>query len=180
MFNNKKHVVLVGYMAAGKSEVGKKLAEITHLPFVDLDEHIEKQTGLSPAEWIVNRGDIAFRRVEHTLFTELCQGLVPTIISTGGGTPCYAQNDLWLQHPHCISFYLKAAPATLLGRLQKSASIRPLKPSAHTDEEALEHLAKHLFERVPYYTKAKHTIATDGKNIDAVVAELVKILETDQ
>jgi shikimate kinase len=180
MVSIEKHIVLVGYMAAGKTEVGKKLAEITHLPFVDLDDHIQKRTGLSPAEWIVNRGDIAFRKVEHTLFAELCEYSLPTIISTGGGTPCYAQNDRWLQHPSCISVYLKAAPATLLSRLQESPSIRPLKPIAQTVEEALEHLAKHLFERVPYYTKAKHTISTDGKNTEEVVGDLVKILDSRQ
>jgi len=168
----KKHLVLVGYMASGKTAVGQALHELSHLPWVDVDEYIELTTGMSAAQWIVQKGEIAFRKAEHTAFQSLCQNDQAQIISTGGGTPCYANNGAWLQHPKVFSVYLQTSIPTLMARLQSDDNHRPLAPCPSEQNEATEALAKHLFERIPFYAQAQYTIATDGRTVPELTLDI--------
>ena len=66
-----KKLILVGYMGAGKTSVGKKLAKELKLEFIDLDEAIESASGKSPAEWIEQHGELTFRKEERTVLLDV-------------------------------------------------------------------------------------------------------------
>ena len=159
-------LILVGYMGAGKSSVGKKLAKAMKLKFIDLDGAIESASGKSPAEWIEQHGELAFRKEERTVLLNVLH-TGSFVLATGGGTPCYYDNmELMCAHGLCI--YLDAAPGFLQSRLLQFKQNRPL--IAHIQEEDLaEFIGKHLFERRAFYQKAQLTLSAASVSIDKLV-----------
>ena len=138
-----RKIVLIGYMASGKSTIGKIVAKKIAVRHVDLDNLIEKESKLSIENIFSEKGEIYFRKMEHTLFKKLCESNEPLIVSTGGGTPCYADNHLFLNADGVISIYLKASIDLLYDRLLTEKNKRPL--VADKPEEVLkEFIAKQL------------------------------------
>ena len=87
----KMRIFIIGYMGAGKSTVGKKLAKKLRLTFIDLDEQVEKESGMSPFELFEKSGEDAFRiKEQETLHKIFKQDNF--VLSTGGGTPCFFDN----------------------------------------------------------------------------------------
>ena len=169
------HIILVGYMGSGKSIVGKILSEELSLPFIDLDEYIETQENKSIASVFADEGQLYFRKKEHMYLKELLASDNRTVIATGGGAPCYAGNmDLMLNASDYV-FYLKVSISELVSRLVPEKKKRPL--IAHLSEEEMpEFFGKHLFERNPFYSKAKHTMNCDSKSVEEIVNEMQKLL----
>ncbi len=164
-------IVLLGYMGSGKSLLGKELAARLNLPFTDLDAHIESEVGMSIPEIFSTRGELFFRKKEHELLRALLEAGQPQVLSLGGGTPAYAGNmDLVTEAtPH--SFYLQHSIPSLVGRLEKERSERPL--IAHIPEvELYDFIGKHIFDRAPYYSQAAHTILCDGKTVEEILSEI--------
>ncbi|WP_188369365.1 shikimate kinase [Muriicola marianensis] len=164
-------IVLIGYMGSGKSVVGKALADRLELPFLDLDDHIEEELGMSIPDIFRKKGEIFFRKKEHEYLKEILLSKDKVVLSTGGGTPCYSGNtDLLLDKTPNV-FYLQLSVASLTARLADEKDHRPmishLKP-----EELQEYIGKHLFERRPYYSRANHTISCEGKSVDEIAAEI--------
>lgn len=166
-----KKIILLGYMGSGKSTVGKKLAQVHQLEHRDLDEIIEKREGNSISEIFSQRGELYFRKQEHLYFKEQLDSSERFVLSLGGGTPCYAQNHLFLQNENVVSIYLKTPIATLVNRIKNSAHIRPLLQNKNT-EELSEYVAKHLFDRSFFYHQARYVVNTDGKSVDQLVTEI--------
>ncbi|MEZ7516645.1 shikimate kinase [Flavobacterium frigidarium] len=170
-----KKIVLLGYMGCGKSTIAKSLSQKKQIPFVDLDEYIEKKANLSVKDIFEQLGEIKFRRMEHEAFVELLQSEEFVIIGLGGGTPCYANNHLLLAADNVVSIYLKASINTLFNRLSPNKSKRPL--IAHMDDEQMkEFIAMHLFERSYFYNQAQHVISLDEKTITETVIDIEYIL----
>lgn len=170
-----KKIVLLGYMGCGKSTIAKSLSQKKQIPFVDLDEYIEKKANLSVKDIFEQLGEIKFRRMEHEAFVELLQSEESVIIGLGGGTPCYANNHLLLAADNVVSIYLKASINTLFNRLSPNKSKRPL--IAHMDDEQMkEFIAMHLFERSYFYNQAQHVVSVDGKTITETVIDIEYIL----
>ena len=168
-------IILVGYMASGKSTIGKLLSESLHIPFYDLDDLIENNLNLKINEVFEQKGELFFRKLEHQLFVELLENDEDIIISTGGGTPCYFNNHELLQKEDVVSIYLKASIDTLFNRLVDEKHKRPL--IAHLNkEETKEFIAKHLFDRSFYYNQATFKVNVDTKSIDEIVAEISNLL----
>ena len=168
-------VILIGYMGSGKSVIAKKLSENLKISFVELDNLIEKNQNLSIKDIFSKKGELFFRKLEHQIFNELILNDNDTIISTGGGTPCYFNNHELLNQENCISIYLKASIETLFHRLKKEKEDRPLLFNL-TDIELREFIAKHLFERSFYYNQAKFKINVDGKNKEEIILEIQQLL----
>ncbi len=168
-------VILIGYMGSGKSVIAKKLSENLKILFVELDNLIEKNQNLSIKDIFSKKGELFFRKLEHQIFNELILNDNDTIISTGGGTPCYFNNHELLNQENCISIYLKASIETLFHRLKKEKEDRPLLFNL-TDIELREFIAKHLFERSFYYNQAKFKINVDGKNKEEIILEIQQLL----
>lgn len=168
-------IILVGYMAVGKSTIGSLLSEKLNYKALDLDKIIEKKLNLSIPEIFKTKGELFFRRMEHEIFKEILEEFDDSVISTGGGTPCYANNHLLLNGDKIKSFYLKAPIALIVERLLKEKKHRPI-IAAKTDEELNDFVAKHLFERSYFYSKADVTILIEGKTPEDIVSEIAEIL----
>ncbi|HLW62795.1 MAG TPA: shikimate kinase [Flavobacterium sp.] len=169
-------IILTGYMGSGKTTVGLALAQQLSIPFFDLDEQIENETGQSISEIFKERGSLWFRKKEHTLLNELMRKNEYFVLSLGGGTPCYANNHLLLQSEGISSFYLKANVATLVERLSKETEHRPLLKDLNTD--LASYIGQHLFERTPFYNYAKHTITIDKRTTMMITEEIIKKIVT--
>lgn len=170
-----KKVVLIGYMGSGKSIISKKLSNFTEIPFVELDEMIEKRADMAIKSIFEKKGELYFRKLENELFKQLLEENSNMIISTGGGTPCYFNNHELMNGENIISIYLKASVETLYNRLIYGKQKRPL--IAHlSDNEVKEFIAKHLFDRIFYYNQAKYKINVDDKSIEEIVNEISNIL----
>lgn len=158
-------------MGSGKTTIGKALSERLTLPFLDLDHEIEKETSISVPEIFSSRGEIWFRKTEHSTLKNILEKEGDFVLSLGGGTPCYANNHQLITGQDVVSFYLKASIPTLLSRLSADANSRPLL-SGERDIPLEEFIAKHLFERRYYYEMASYTVATDSKSVDEVAGTI--------
>lgn len=169
-----KKIVLIGYMGSGKSKIGEILAEKLELPFYDLDFLIEKEFQKSIGEVFSEEGEVFFRKKEHEVFKRMIENDESYVLSTGGGTPCYANNHLYLANEDVFSIYLKTSIPVLVSRLKNEISKRPLLQSLK-DEETFEFIAKHLFDRSFYYNQCKYTVVTDDKSPEVIVEEIQKL-----
>lgn len=164
-------IVLLGYMGSGKSMLGKELAARLGLPFADLDVHIESEVGMPIPEIFEKRGELFFRKKEHELLKGLLDSGGSMVLSLGGGTPAYAGNMDLVTGATPYSFYLQHSIPSLVGRLEKERADRPL--IAHIPQEELyDFIGKHIFDRVPFYTRASHTISCDGKPAEEILSEI--------
>lgn len=169
-------IILVGYMGAGKSSVAKKLSKILNIQAFDLDELVENKLEMSINDIFVRKGELFFRKIEHEVFKEWMLTEDSFILSTGGGTPCYAGNHLFLDKQYGISFYLKSSLENLVLRLQNDIQKRPiLHQNAGVDLH--EFVAKHLFDRSYYYHQCQYILQTDALSIDEVANEIAKIVQ---
>lgn len=169
-------IILLGYMASGKSTIGRLISKEIKIPFIDLDAFIEEQEGKNIATIFKEEGEIYFRLKEHEYLKELLSKEDDFILSLGGGTPCYAKNmELILADKNSTSVYLKTNIKTLVDRLKKSKTKRPLVANLN-DNDLTEFVAKHLFERSFFYEKATVKINTSNKPIKEIITELSKLL----
>ncbi|QNM86440.1 shikimate kinase [Polaribacter pectinis] len=164
-------IVLLGYMASGKSTIGKQLAKKLYLNFIDLDDYIEEKEKMSISTIFKEKGEIYFRRIEHIYLKEILNSDEKLVLSLGGGTPCYANNMDFINTTNAISVYLKTTIKTLVERLLKEKSKRPLVASLD-NEKITEFVAKHLFERGYFYEQANFTLPIDNKTINKIVTEI--------
>ena len=167
-------IVLLGYMASGKSAIGKLLSLKLNLPFIDLDNYIETCEGISISAIFSTKGEIYFRKKESEYLQELINLKNDCIISLGGGTPCYG-NNMDIITNNSKSIYLSATINTIFERLKSETSQRPLVATIGK-ENLKEYIAKHLFERSPYYSKAEEIISVDNKTIEQIVKEIKVLL----
>ncbi len=167
-------VVLLGYMASGKSAVGKLLAKELNIQFVDLDDFIEEKEQLSISEIFKLKGEIYFRIKEGEYLKELLNFDKNLIISLGGGTPCYG-NNMEIIKNKSKSFYLNASINTIYERLIDETSKRPLVATLGTNN-LKEFIAKHLFERNPFYERSDNTILVNNKSISEVSKEIMTFI----
>ncbi|REH48802.1 shikimate kinase [Tenacibaculum gallaicum] len=169
-------IILLGYMASGKSTIGRFLAEKKHIPFIDLDEYIEKREGKTVSEIFELKGEIYFRKQEHVFLKELLEKKEDFILSLGGGTPCYAGNmDVLLNFKNVKSVYLKTSINTIVDRLTNEKSQRPLVARLNKEELA-EFVAKHLFERSYFYNQATYKLVVDNKSVYEIIGDLQELL----
>ena len=115
------------------------------------------------------RGELYFRKKE-SLYLKKLINKENFVLSTGGGTPIF-YNHMEMINATSASYYLYAPPSVLSERLLHEKEQRPM--IAHLSEETLpEFIAKHLFERNPFYQQAQHRISTTGKSVEDIVAAL--------
>lgn len=167
-------LVLIGYMGAGKSTLGKALSNIMAIPFMDLDAYIEEQEEQSISSIFASKGEIYFRKKESYYLKEVLDTNDKLILATGGGTPCYGTVMQDLQNRQDVTtLYLNCSIDLLTERLWKEKASRPL--IAHLDEIELlnDFIRKHLFERRFYYMLSDYTVDVDGKDQQTLLEEMV-------
>jgi shikimate kinase len=169
-------IVLLGYMASGKSTIGERLSQQLSLPFIDLDTYIETKEKSTITAIFKERGEIHFRFIEHTYLKELLNTDDKFVLSLGGGTPCYANNmDAILKASNTTSIYLQASIPLLVERLRKGKESRPLVKELG-EEKLVEYVAKHLFERRFFYEQANQRLVIDNKELDEIITEMNSLL----
>jgi len=169
-------IVLIGYMGAGKSSVGKLLAEKLNVSFIDLDTYIEQAEAISIDEIFNIQGEVYFRKIEQGYLKDVLCTDANLVLAVGGGTPCYGIN-MDLINNYSTSIYLKASIQSITSRLEKWKYKRPLIANIPI-ENLPEFIGKHLFERTPFYSKSNFEIITDNKSTEVVSEELLLILRT--
>lgn len=166
-------ITLVGYMGTGKSHISNILSSKLNFKLFDLDQEISNKFELSIAEIFKNNGEIFFRKAEKETLNEILSSEEHLILSVGGGTPVYYDNMERI-NDKSISIYLRTGVSTLTERLKKNKHKRPLIAKI-ADEDLPEFIAKHLFERNSFYSKAHYIVDTDQKTTEEVAEEIIQI-----
>ena len=148
-------IILIGYMGAGKTTIGKALSKELGIIFYDLDWYIESRMRKTVSEIFAERGEEGFRKIEYNMLHEVAE-FEDVIISCGGGTPCFFDNMDYLNQQG-LTVYLKAEPEVLYKHLQMAKVERPLL-KGKSKEELLTFIKEQLEKREPFYTKARYTL----------------------
>lgn len=150
-----KCLVLLGYMCAGKTTVGKALAKKIGRTFYDLDWYIEERYHRRVAQIFAESGEEKFRDLERRMLHEAAE-FENIVLSCGGGTPCFFDNMDYMNSV-AQTFYLKASPDTLMRHIAMSRGERPLL-KGKSPEELRAFIGEQLQVRSPFYEKAHHVI----------------------
>ena len=170
------NIVLIGYMASGKSKIGVEIAKMLNYTFQDLDNVIEKGEDKTIKEIFTDSGELYFRKKEKAYLDLLVKKSSNTIISLGGGTPCYYDTmEKLLANKDLKTVYLNVSIAVLVNRLNNEKSKRPLISHIKTDELLMEFIGKHLFERASYYNMSEVKINANGKVEDIIEDILLQL-----
>ena len=158
-------------MGSGKTLVSKELNILNNFKIFDLDTEISKQNNRSITEIFKEKGEIFFRKTEKEVLEKILSSEKNIILSLGGGTPCY-YNNIDRINEKTISVFLKTNVKTLAQRLSSEKDKRPLIQNI-SNEDLSEFIAKHLFERNPFYNQAKITINTDNLSAREIAEEIL-------
>ena len=170
-----KRIILIGYMGAGKTTVGKALSKVLGIVFYDLDWYIESRMRKSVAQIFAEKGEEGFRRIEYNMLHEVAE-FEDVIISCGGGTPCFFDNMDYLNQQGQV-VYLKAEPEVLYKHLLMAKVERPLL-KGKSREELLMFIREQLERREPFYTKAQYTLDVSlMDNYDKIKISVAKLRE---
>ena len=161
--------VLIGFMGAGKSSVGRVVARRLGAEFVDLDARIESAAGRSVQEIFAAQGEGVFRDLEKEAIRQAVS--VPgRVLAAGGGAFCDAANRVLLKGYAPVVF-LDASPETVIRRLSRDAS-RPLFPGGDRAARVRELMAR----RRPFYREADFAVSTDGLTVAQVAGRVAVLL----
>lgn len=151
-------IFLVGFMAVGKTTIGRLLAGKLGRPFIDLDEWIEARDGKTISEIFASDGEAHFRKIEAQILTEAL-AIEPAVIALGGGT-FIAEENRRLIRQSGVSVFLDTPMETILGRVASTAD-RPLNRG--------EDFLKSLYEaRLPSYRQADVDVRAIGSSEETV------------
>lgn len=168
----KRNIFLVGPMGAGKSTIGRQLAQELHLEFYDSDQEIEKRTGADIA-WVFDlEGEEGFRLREEKVINDLTE-LQGIVLATGGGSIKSKENRNRLS-ARGIVVYLETSIDKQVARTQRDKR-RPLLAQADDPRSVLEDLADH---RNPLYEEiADIVVKTDEQSAKVVANQIIKMIE---
>ena len=160
-------VALIGLRGAGKSTLGKMLADDLDFPFVELSREIEKFAGCSIAEIQALYGMNAYRRYERRALEEAIQIYPEAVIATPGGMVSDAATfNLLLAH--CTTVWLHADPEDHMKRVTAQGDLRPMAAS----NEAMDDLKRIVAGRAAFYSKADYRLDTSAQPLNLTFTEL--------
>jgi len=161
-----QNIILIGFMGCGKSTLGKEFASKFNRTFVDMDEEIEKQEGIPVSDIFAQKGEAYFRELESSVLKSF-QSKTNSVISTGGGTPCF-NNNMEIINRLGKSVYIKLNPETLVERLKEEKSKRPLIADL-SESELLVFIQSKLDERKKYYLEANIVLEGTKANVHSLL-----------
>lgn len=168
-------IILIGYMGAGKTTVGKDLAKALGVTFYDLDWYIETRMRKTVKQIFDECGEEGFRRIEHNMLHEVAE-FENVVISCGGGTPCFFDNMEYMNRQG-DTIYLQASPSVLISHLKMGKGVRPLL-LGKTKEELEEYICSQLSAREPYYLQARHVLDVNVMDSDVKVESHISRIRT--
>jgi shikimate kinase len=161
-----RSLVLVGMMGAGKSSIGRKLAQRLDLHFVDADSEIEQAAGMSISEIFAKHGEPYFRAGEARVIARLLDG-GPQVLATGGGAFMHPQSREAIR-AKAVSIWLKAEYEVLMKRIKRRGD----RPMLKTDDPG-ETLRRLMQERDPVYAEADVTVHSRDVPHEIIIAEII-------
>lgn len=163
-----KRMILMGFMGAGKTTVGKLLAKEMSCDFIDTDEQIEKEQGCKISEIFERDGETAFRDLETDLLKRLKESKQEFVLSIGGGMPVREENRELLRNLGTV-IYLKTSKEEIIRRVSGDTN-RPLLQGGSLEEKvtALMNAREHIYQET-----AHREIMTDGKDPKGVAEEIM-------
>ncbi|MDE2482406.1 MAG: shikimate kinase [bacterium] len=164
----KQHIALVGFMAAGKSTIGKKLARKLKCAFFDTDDLIVKDHG-QVSDIFYEEGEKAFREYEHAAIAHVIDEGEPGIMALGGGALTF-DPTLKLLKKRTYRVFIKVTPEQVLERLRKSRRVRPLLGPT----PSLSRIKELYLKRMPQYAHADLVIEADGMSTSQIVDAIVE------
>ncbi len=164
-----RSIVFVGLMGAGKTAIGRKVATMTGLAFIDSDHEIETVSRMSVAELFESYGEAEFRALEARVLSRLLEE-GPKVISTGGGAYMNAETRRFIREAG-ISIWLKADFEILMERVRRKQH-RPLLKNADPDAVMRELIAR----RYPIYAEADITVQSRDVPKEEVAREVIEAL----
>ena len=165
-----RHIFLIGFMATGKSTVGRLLAERLGRPFLDLDDAVEEAAGQTVAELFAGEGEAGFRAREAEALARVIDGPA-AVVATGGGTACHGDN-LVRMRARGLVVALAAPLPVVLQRARDGAGERT-RPLLAGDEDELRAL---LARRAPVYRQAHVGVPTEGVAPAALAARIAGLV----
>jgi shikimate kinase len=163
-------VYLTGFMGCGKTTVGRLLASRLGVPFVDLDEEIERRAGKTVREIFAEQGEPAFRQLEAELLRETF-GLPDVVVSTGGGTMVTEANARWIG-ANGLALWLNPSFSTIVARI--GALGKSDRPLFRDEVQALS-----LYQqRLPAYRRADVTVdVAPGEGPEEIAARISLLIK---
>ncbi len=168
-FSPPRTIALVGLMGAGKSAIGKRLAQRLGLPFVDADEEIERAAGCSVAEFFERFGEVEFRAGERRVIERLLDGPMH-VLSTGGGAYMDEKTRALLRE-RAITVWLRADLEVLFDRVKRRGH-RPLLRNGNPKDV----LARLMQQRYPVYAEADLTVESTAQPAERTTEEVIVAL----
>jgi len=171
----KRHrvVLLVGFMGAGKTSVGKALAQRLGWRFLDLDEVVVAREGRGIAEIFRESGEQSFRARESAALQDLLRELKATskntVMALGGGAVLQAENREAISSSGFPTIFLDASAPELFGRCKSQGIDRPLATDANRFEELYR-------SRKPYYARLGARVDTSGKSVNEICSTIQRSL----
>lgn len=169
-------VILIGYMGAGKTTVGRQLAMALGIQFYDLDWYIEMRYHKKVPQIFAEMGEEGFRDMEQRMLHEVAE-FEDVVLSCGGGTPCFYDNMQYMNE-QAETVYLKCQPEVLAQHLRMGKTERPL-IKGKTGEELTEYIKESLKQREPFYSQAKHTVDVSLLDNYEKISTTVEILRKE-
>ncbi|MSR20869.1 MAG: shikimate kinase [Gemmatimonadetes bacterium] len=163
-------VLLIGFMGSGKTSVGKRVAARLGWRFIDFDDAIEAEAGISVSEVFTSRGEQYFRALEERVAQRLLAER-HVVLASGGGWAA-AAGRLEGVPAGTASFWLQVSAPEALRRASGAAGTRPLLARPDALEEAIRLIAW----RAPYYKEATWAVDTERSSVDDVSASVLEIL----
>ena len=165
----KKTIVLVGIMGAGKSTVGKILADRLGMRFIDADQEIERAAGFTITDFFEKYGEVEFRKGEERVISRILAG-EPCVLATGGGAFMSEATRLLIKKM-ATSVWLRVSFEVLAKRLEKRSD-RPLLQTADP-QQTLKALIK---KRYPIYNDADFIVDAENDGVDITVSKVIECL----
>ncbi|MBN1408148.1 MAG: shikimate kinase [Calditrichaceae bacterium] len=171
--NKRIHIFLTGFMGAGKSRIGKALAEQYGYPFYDSDDVIEETAGKAIKNIFKEDGESQFRITESSVIKKLSLLKEPAVISLGGGAVQNEKNFITIKK-YGVSVYIASSPDAILNRV-KHTSERPLlnvRKGKNYEARLLARITELLNKRIPTYEKSDIIINRDGLELAEIVEQM--------
>jgi shikimate kinase len=166
----KRHLALVGFMASGKTTIGRKLARKLGRAFFDTDAIVVHDHGPIPAIF-ANEGEAAFRRYERAAIANALDNAEPSVVALGGGALTAPENRRLLRdRAYCV--FIKVSPEQILARVLRGREMRPVLGSRPT----LARINELYSQRMPDYESADYAVEASRRRDAAVVTEIIEWL----